>query len=221
MDTQDFVDKMSVSFRELIPFLGCEINDFIRTTESRHKKAAQALWNKLEENNQIYLSKYSGWYSVSDEAFYNEDEVEEKAGSKVAKLSGSIVEWVEEESYFFKLSEWEKPLLEFYEKNKNLIFKKDFFKTISIKSVWSMTVDEILNLSGIKNIDYINIDVEGMDFKILHQLIPNKMKPELNSIETHKVDGSKSQDCDKINDHLKDNNFKTFKRVGPTTLFSG
>ena len=95
--------------------------DFIRTTENRHKISVQKLWNILEENNQIYLSKYSGWYSVSDEAFYNEDEVEDKDGSKVAKLSGSIVEWVEEESYFFKLSEWEKPLLEFYEKNKNFI----------------------------------------------------------------------------------------------------
>ena len=81
----------------------------------------QNLWNILEKNNQIFLSKYSGWYSVSDEAFYNEDEVEEKDGLKVAKSSGSAVEWVEEESFFFKLSEWEKPLLEFYEKNKDFI----------------------------------------------------------------------------------------------------
>ena len=81
----------------------------------------QNLWNILEKNNQIFLSKYSGWYSVSDEAFYNEDEVEEKDGLKVAKSSGSAVEWVEEESFFFKLSEWEKPLLDFYEKNKNFI----------------------------------------------------------------------------------------------------
>ena len=67
------------------------------------------------------MSKYSGWYSVSDEAFYNEDEVEEKDGLKISKSSGSTVEWVEEESFFFKLSEWEKPLLDFYEKNKNFI----------------------------------------------------------------------------------------------------
>ena len=81
----------------------------------------QNLWNILEKNNQIFLSKYSGWYSVSDEAFYNEDEVEEKEGLKISKSSGSTVEWVEEESFFFKLSQWEKPLLEFYEKNKNFI----------------------------------------------------------------------------------------------------
>ena len=100
-------------------------------------------------------------------------------------------------------------------------FKDKFFKEGSSITIKSKSIDEILNPSKIKNINFLNIDVEGMDFKILHQLIPNKMKPELISIETHKVDGSKSQDCDKINDHLKDNNFKTFKRVGPTTLFSG
>ncbi len=120
-DPKSFCDEISKTFEELTKTLNLSNTDFIRTTENRHKISVQKLWNILEENNQIYLSKYSGWYSVSDEAFYNEDEVEEKDGSKVAKLSGSIVEWVEEESYFFKLSEWEKPLLEFYEKNKNFI----------------------------------------------------------------------------------------------------
>ena len=120
-DPKTFCDEISKTFENLTKTLNLSNNDFIRTTEYRHKISVQKLWNILEENNQIYLSKYSGWYSVSDEAFYNEDEVEEKDGSKVAKLSGSIVEWVEEESYFFKLSEWEKPLLEFYEKNKNFI----------------------------------------------------------------------------------------------------
>ena len=120
-DPKTFCDEISKTFEDLTKTLNLSNTDFIRTTENRHKISVQKLWNILEENNQIYLSKYSGWYSVSDEAFYNEDEVEEKDGSKVAKLSGSIVEWVEEESYFFKLSEWEKPLLEFYEKNKNFI----------------------------------------------------------------------------------------------------
>ena len=120
-DPKTFCDEISKTFENLTKTLNLSNTDFIRTTENRHKISVQKLWNILEENNQIYLSKYSGWYSVSDEAFYNEDEVEEKDGSKIAKLSGSIVEWVEEESYFFKLSEWEKPLLEFYEKNKNFI----------------------------------------------------------------------------------------------------
>ncbi len=120
-DPKSFCDEISKTFEDLTKTLNLSNTDFIRTTEYRHKVSVQNLWNILEKNNQIFLSKYSGWYSVSDEAFYNEDEVEEKDGLKIAKSSGSAVEWVEEESFFFKLSEWEKPLLEFYEKNKNFI----------------------------------------------------------------------------------------------------
>ncbi len=120
-DPKTFCDEISKIFENLTKTLNLSNTDFIRTTEERHKVSVQNLWNILEKNKQIYLSKYSGWYSVSDEAFYNEDEVEEKNGSKVSKSSGSVVEWVEEESFFFKLSEWEKPLLEFYDKNKNFI----------------------------------------------------------------------------------------------------
>ena len=78
----------------------------------------------LEKNDEIYLSKYSGWYSVSDEAFYNEDEIETIDGKKIAINSKSEVEWVDEESYFFRLSKWEKPLLDFYEKNPDFISPK-------------------------------------------------------------------------------------------------
>ncbi len=120
-DPKSFCDEISKTFEDLTKTLNLSNTDFIRTTEDRHKKSVQNLWNILEKNEQIYLSKYSGWYSVSDEAFYNEDEVDDKDGLKIAKSSGSAVEWVEEESFFFKLSEWEKPLLEFYEKNKNFI----------------------------------------------------------------------------------------------------
>ncbi len=120
-DPKSFCDEISKTFEDLTKTLNLSNTDFIRTTEDRHKVSVQNLWNILEKNKQIFLSKYTGWYSVSDEAFYNEDEVEEKDGLKVAKSSGSAVEWVEEESFFFKLSEWEKPLLDFYEKNKNFI----------------------------------------------------------------------------------------------------
>ena len=120
-DPKSFCDEISKTFEDLTKTLNLSNTDFIRTTEDRHKVSVQNLWNILEKNKQIFLSKYSGWYSVSDEAFYNEDEVEEKDGLKISKSSGSTVEWVEEESFFFKLSEWEKPLLEFYEKNKNFI----------------------------------------------------------------------------------------------------
>ena len=120
-DPKSFCDEISKTFEDLTKTLNLSNTDFIRTTEDRHKVSVQNLWNILEKNKQIFLSKYSGWYSVSDEAFYNEDEVEEKDGLKISKSSGSAVEWVEEESFFFKLSEWEKPLLDFYEKNKNFI----------------------------------------------------------------------------------------------------
>ena len=120
-DPKTFCDKISKTFLDLTKTLNLSNTDFIRTTEVRHRKSVQNLWNILEKNKQIYISKYSGWYSVSDEAFYNEDEVEDNKGFKISKASGSMVEWVEEESFFFKLSEWEKPLLEFYERNKNFI----------------------------------------------------------------------------------------------------
>ena len=99
-DPKSFCDLISKTFENLTKTLNLSNTDFIRTTENRHKKSVQNLWNILEKNKQIYLSKYSGWYSVSDEAFYNEDEVEENNGNKIAKSSGSIVEWVEEESFF-------------------------------------------------------------------------------------------------------------------------
>ena len=111
VDPLKFCDEISKTFKDLSKTLNFTNNDFIRTTEERHKKSVQYLWEELEKNDDIYLSKYSGWYSVSDEAFYNENEIEEIDGKKVAISSKSPVEWVDEESYFFKLSKWEKPLL--------------------------------------------------------------------------------------------------------------
>ena len=124
MDPKLFCDEISKTFYELTKTLNLSNTDFIRTTENRHKKSVQKLWSLLEKNNQIYLSKYSGWYSISDEAFYQDDEIEEIDNKNISKISGSTVEWVEEESFFFKLSEWEKPLMEFYEKNPEFILPK-------------------------------------------------------------------------------------------------
>ena len=121
VDPKLFCDEISVTFRELSKILNLSNNDFIRTTEDRHRISVEKLWKILEEKDEIYLSKYSGWYSVSDEAFYNEDEIEEKDNKKVAKGSGSQVEWIEEESYFFRLSKWQEPLLKFYNNNPNFI----------------------------------------------------------------------------------------------------
>ena len=99
-------------------------DDFIRTTEPRHYKSVIEIWNRLVESGDIYLDKYSGWYSVSDEAFYDKDEIVNIKGNRVSKSSGSSVEWVEEESYFFKLSSWSNKLLDFYKKNPNFILPK-------------------------------------------------------------------------------------------------
>ena len=120
-ETQKFCDEISKTFKDLSKILNLKNTDFIRTTEKRHKLSVQYLWNELKKNDDIYLSKYSGWYSVSDEAFYNEDEIEDSNGNKIAISSKSPVEWVDEESYFFRLSKWEQPLLDFYRKNPNFI----------------------------------------------------------------------------------------------------
>ncbi len=121
IDPKSFCDEISKTFKELSKILNLSNNDFIRTTENRHFKSVENLWKILEKKGEIYLSKYSGWYSVSDEAFYSEDEIESVDNKKIAKISGSPVEWIEEESYFFKLSKWQEPLLKFYSENPNFI----------------------------------------------------------------------------------------------------
>jgi methionyl-tRNA synthetase len=124
IDPLKFCDEISKTFRDLSKILNLSNTDFIRTTEERHKKSVQHLWSELEKNDDIYLSKYSGWYSVSDEAFYNEDEIEEVESNKIAISSKSTVEWIEEESYFFRLSKWQKKLLDYYESHPDFISPK-------------------------------------------------------------------------------------------------
>ena len=183
-DPLDFCNEISSNFKDLSAILNLSNDDFIRTTEKRHKMAVENLWNILEKKNEIYLSKYSGWYSVSDEAFYSENEIEDKDNVKVNKLSGSKVEWVEEESFFFKLSKWEKKLLEYYDKNPEFIrpesrrnevisFVKGGLKDLSVsrKSItWGINVpsqkDHIIYvwLDALTNylsaLDYPNIDTD-------------------------------------------------------------
>ena len=116
-----FCDELSLKFKELTKILNLSNNDFIRTTEKRHYKSVEELWNRLVKSGDIYLDKYSGWYSISDEAYYDENEIEEKNGIRISISSGSTVEWVEEESYFFKLSSWSEKLLDYYKNNKDFI----------------------------------------------------------------------------------------------------
>jgi methionyl-tRNA synthetase len=120
-DPKVFCDELSEKFKSLTKTLNLSNDDFIRTTESRHHKSVVEIWERLVKSGDIYLDKYSGWYSVSDEAFYDEDEIIEQDGKKISKDSGSKVEWVEEESFFFKLSAWSNKLLDHYKKNKDFI----------------------------------------------------------------------------------------------------
>lgn len=121
MDPQAFTDKVSQTFRNLIPVMNYSNDDFIRTTEERHKKACQKLWKKLVEAGDIYLDKYSGWYAVRDEAYYGEEELTTTPDGKKIAPSGAECAWVEEESYFFRLSAWQDRLLEFYKKHPDAI----------------------------------------------------------------------------------------------------
>jgi methionyl-tRNA synthetase len=121
MDPQAFTDKVSQNFRDLAEAMNISNDDFIRTTEERHKRASQAIWKALEKNGDIYLGKYAGWYAVRDEAFYGEDELTTGPDGKKRAPSGAEVEWVEEPSYFFRLSAWQDRLLKFYDENPGFI----------------------------------------------------------------------------------------------------
>ena len=127
---QEFTNNVSKSFIELTNKLEIHNDDFIRTTELRHKKAVENLWQKLENTGDIYLDKYSGWYSIRDEAFYSSDEVTKNSEGKNIASNGSEVEWVEEPSYFFKLSAWQDKLLKFYKDNPDFISPKSRYNEV-------------------------------------------------------------------------------------------
>ena len=121
MDPQAFTDQVSQNFRRLAEEMNYSNDDFIRTTEPRHFHSTQALWRAIRDNGHIYLGSYAGWYAVRDEAFYAEPELtKDEDGNKVAP-SGAEIEWVEEPSYFFDLSKWQQPLLDFYDANPDFI----------------------------------------------------------------------------------------------------
>jgi methionyl-tRNA synthetase len=124
IDPQAFTDKVSQNFRDLVQVMNFSNDDFIRTTELRHKQACQALWRRLVERGHIYLGSYAGWYAVRDEAFYSESELETGPDGEKIAPTGAPVEWVEEPSYFFRLSAWQEPLLAFYKDNPGFILPK-------------------------------------------------------------------------------------------------
>ncbi len=116
-----FCDEVSANFRALAVALNASNDDFIRTTEPRHHRACQAIWRAMQERGDVYLGSYAGWYAVRDEAFYGEDELSKGPDGKFVAPSGAPVEWVEEPSYFFKLSAWKDKLLAHYEAHPDFI----------------------------------------------------------------------------------------------------
>jgi methionyl-tRNA synthetase len=122
---RQLLDRNVPRFEAMVKRMNCSNDDFIHTTEERHHRSSEAIWQRMEQNGDIYLGKYAGWYSVRDEAYYAEDEThlnEQKV--RVATKSGTPVEWVEEASYFFKLSAYQEKLLELY-KRPNFVLPKE------------------------------------------------------------------------------------------------
>jgi methionyl-tRNA synthetase len=123
---QQLADRTAAQFEAMGEELNARADDILRTTETRHKNSVQEIWRRMAANGDIYLSKYSGWYSVRDEAYYAEDEIEEREGRRFSLKTGTPVEWVEEESYFFKLSAYAGKLLELYEKRPDFIVPEHY-----------------------------------------------------------------------------------------------
>ncbi len=117
---KQLADTNSARFREMVAALNLSHDDFIRTTEPRHYEACIALWKRMEAAGDIFQKKYAGWYSVRDEAFYRESETKMENGVRIGP-QGTPVEWTEEETYFFRLSKYEQPLLALYEKQPDFI----------------------------------------------------------------------------------------------------
>ena len=113
---KEFCDEISVKFKELADFMCYSYDHFIITTDENHKKTAQKFWQILEDKGFIYKDIYEGWYAIRDEAFYNEDEIIDGKAP-----TGAEVTWEKQESYFFKLSDFEKPLLDYIESNPDFI----------------------------------------------------------------------------------------------------
>jgi methionyl-tRNA synthetase len=152
---RDFADRVSADFADMQRRMGISNDDFIRTTEPRHYACVQEIWRRLQAAGYIYLGEYKGYYSVRDEAFYDEEELSRQPdGSHIATATGAPVEWVVEPSYFFKLSAFQDRLLALYEaspefiappakRNETLSFVRSGLRDLSIsrtKFSWGIPV---------------------------------------------------------------------------------
>jgi methionyl-tRNA synthetase len=127
LETRALADRNSARFKDLASRLNISNNDFIRTTEPRHRESVQEIWRRMaaSNNGDIFQSTYKGWYSVRDEAYFDEDELTEGPGGKKLAPSGAEVSWVEEPSYFFRLSAYQDRLLKLYEDEPDFIAPRE------------------------------------------------------------------------------------------------
>ncbi|HMA70872.1 MAG TPA: methionine--tRNA ligase [Xanthobacteraceae bacterium] len=131
VSARELSDRNVRRFRAMVERMNCSNDDFIRTTEERHYRASQAIWERMKAAGDIYLSKYSGWYSVRDEAYYDEDETKLAEDGKRIGPQGTPVEWVEEESYFFRLSAYQDKLLDLYRRVPDFVRPRERFNEVS------------------------------------------------------------------------------------------
>jgi len=174
----ELLERNVPRFQAMVARLDCSNDDFIRTTEERHHRSSEEIWRRMEKNGDIYLGKYAGWYSVRDEAYYAEDEThlnEQKV--RVATKTGTPVDWIEEESYFFRLSAYQDKLLELYTRPNYVLPKERLNEVASFVrgglqdlSISRTTFDWGIRVPGNpKHIMYVWVDaltnyITGVDF---------------------------------------------------------
>lgn len=120
-DTLDFATEMSAYFKEMCARLNISYDRFMRTSDQPHHEASQAIWKAMEASGDLYLDRYEGWYSVRDEAFYDESELVAGEGAEKLSPQGTPVEWTTEETWFFRLSRYQDALLQLYREQPNFI----------------------------------------------------------------------------------------------------
>ncbi|WP_298424686.1 methionine--tRNA ligase, partial [Rhodoblastus sp.] len=126
LDPQALADRTAAQFQAMGEKLNALADDVVRTTQARHKACVQEIWRRMAAKGDIYLSKYSGWYSVRDEAYYDESELTQNPEGKKFAPTGTPVEWVEEESYYFRLSAYQERLLAHYREHPDFIVPESY-----------------------------------------------------------------------------------------------
>jgi len=125
LTARQLLDRNTPRFEAMVERMGCSNDDFIHTTEERHYRSSTAIWEHMAANGDIYLSKYAGWYSVRDEAYYAESETVVGEDKMRRGPTGTPVEWVEEASYFFRLSAYQDKLLDLYARQPDFVMPKE------------------------------------------------------------------------------------------------